>query len=382
MDVRLSRHASARNAASPHGMLHEPAPSDRRPVAGPGQAPGQAVAGREHRRRPASWSRASTSRSSRTCTTSARTTPAGCSWRRSRGDMVVLTWLFPRAAFWLLDRDGIKGHFGETQLKPPGATTRTRRAEDAAEPPKGIGAGGRCPGPAHLLPRPARLQQARPVRRGGPPHRRRVPRAGARRRPRDGRSPASCSSGSPAKPAEPNGHARPRRSRRSSCSPPPDRRWYPVIDYSRCTNCLECLDFCLFGVYGVDSLDRILVENQDSARRAARRAAASARSRRSSSPSTSRPAIAGAPVGAISGLKIDLTQAVRRRRRATPCRQAVAGARPRAGRRRPRRGRHGGRHPEAAGGQAAGAEGRPRQADGRPGQPGAVTTNSAADERR
>src|SRR5438128_12694411 len=23
---------------------------------------------------------------------------------------------------------------------------------------------------------------------------------------------------------------------------PPNRRWYPVIDYSRCTNCLECLD--------------------------------------------------------------------------------------------------------------------------------------------
>src|SRR2546428_10237319 len=38
-----------------------------------------------------------------------------------QGDMVVLTWLFPRAAFWLLDRDGIKGRFGESQLKPPAA---------------------------------------------------------------------------------------------------------------------------------------------------------------------------------------------------------------------------------------------------------------------
>ena len=25
--------------------------------------------------------------------------------------------------------------------------------------------------------------------------------------------------------------------------------WYPVIDYSRCTNCGQCADFCLFGVY-------------------------------------------------------------------------------------------------------------------------------------
>src|SRR5437867_12812815 len=35
------------------------------------------------------------------------------------GDMVLLSWLFPRAAFWVLDRDGIKGRWGETQLKPP-----------------------------------------------------------------------------------------------------------------------------------------------------------------------------------------------------------------------------------------------------------------------
>src|SRR3954447_23327584 len=35
------------------------------------------------------------------------------------GDMVVLSWHFPRAAFWLLDRDGIKGNCGETKLKLP-----------------------------------------------------------------------------------------------------------------------------------------------------------------------------------------------------------------------------------------------------------------------
>src|SRR5580704_1510534 len=35
-----------------------------------------------------------------------------------QGDMVVLGWMFPRAAFWLLDRDGIKGHLGESLLKP------------------------------------------------------------------------------------------------------------------------------------------------------------------------------------------------------------------------------------------------------------------------
>src|SRR6266446_5616535 len=38
-----------------------------------------------------------------------------------RGDMVLLSWLFPRAAFWVMDRDGIKGKWGETQLKPVSA---------------------------------------------------------------------------------------------------------------------------------------------------------------------------------------------------------------------------------------------------------------------
>src|ERR1051325_8422288 len=37
------------------------------------------------------------------------------------GDMVVLSWLFSRAAFWLLDRDGIKGHEGGVQHKSPPA---------------------------------------------------------------------------------------------------------------------------------------------------------------------------------------------------------------------------------------------------------------------
>src|SRR5438128_3135556 len=36
------------------------------------------------------------------------------------GDMVVLGWLYPRAAFWLLERDGIKGRFGDSHLTPAG----------------------------------------------------------------------------------------------------------------------------------------------------------------------------------------------------------------------------------------------------------------------
>src|SRR3954466_9458655 len=35
------------------------------------------------------------------------------------GDMVVLAWMYPRAVYWMLDRVGVKGRLGETQLKPP-----------------------------------------------------------------------------------------------------------------------------------------------------------------------------------------------------------------------------------------------------------------------
>src|SRR3954452_12124219 len=56
------------------------------------------------------------------------------------GDMVVLGWMYPRAAFWLLDRDGIKGHYGETQLKPPSVDDDEEELDGEPEPPKGIGA--------------------------------------------------------------------------------------------------------------------------------------------------------------------------------------------------------------------------------------------------
>ena len=39
--------------------------------------------------------------------------------------------------------------------------------------------------------------------------------------------------------------------------------WFPVIDYSRCTNCMQCLSFCLFDVYGVSPDRKIQVQNQN-----------------------------------------------------------------------------------------------------------------------
>jgi ferredoxin len=88
----------------------------------------------------------------------------------------------------------------------------------------------------------------------------------------------------------------------------PERRWYPVIDYSRCTNCMECIDFCLFGVYGVDQNERILVENQDNCKRGCPACSRVCPEHAIIFPEYKTPAIAGAPGGAVSGLKIDLSK--------------------------------------------------------------------------
>jgi Pyruvate/2-oxoacid:ferredoxin oxidoreductase delta subunit len=52
--------------------------------------------------------------------------------------------------------------------------------------------------------------------------------------------------------------------RASASAPEPGKwkPWFPVIDYSRCTNCMQCLSFCLFEVYGVSKDNRIQVQNQ------------------------------------------------------------------------------------------------------------------------
>ena len=87
-----------------------------------------------------------------------------------------------------------------------------------------------------------------------------------------------------------------------------DRRWYPVIDYTRCTNCMECIDFCLFGVYGLDHKETILVENQDSCKRGCPACSRVCPENAIIFPEHKTPAIAGAPGEGPGGLKIDLSK--------------------------------------------------------------------------
>lgn len=216
------------------------------------------------------------------------------------GDLVVLSWLFPRACFWLLDRDGIKGHWGESQLKPPAESEEEEEAAEP-EPPKGIGSVNVPDRHIYCLdlrdfnvPDPYLVE----IRRIGRECRER----------REAKNPTIVQLGNYQR-EEAQTHGLPSVGfPKEEMLQPPNRRWYPVIDYSRCTNCMECIDFCLFGVYGVDKQDRILVEHQDNCKRGCPACSRVCPEHAIMFPDYKTPAIAGAPVGEVSGLKIDLTK--------------------------------------------------------------------------
>ncbi len=233
-----------------------------------------------------------------------------------RGDMVVLSWLYPRAAFWLLDRDGIQGHFGETRLKPPADDDADDTpTEPAADKPAAIGAAGAIPD-RHIYTldlRDANKHEAyvQEVRRIAAECR---DRRDAKARAKAANSPAIIQLGLSLN-GTGNGHAAAEEVPAAFASFTPEallapagRRWYPVIDYSRCTNCLECLDFCLFGVYGVDSFERLVTENQDQCKKGCPACSRVCPQQAIIFPEYKTAAIAGADTGAVGGLKIDLSR--------------------------------------------------------------------------
>lgn len=215
------------------------------------------------------------------------------------GDMVMLSWLFPRAAFWLLDRDGIQGQWGETQIKAVGADDKDEDAE-TPPPPKGIGAAGALPD-RHIY--CLNLNDASNHDIFVTEIRRIAEECKQRRAAKPNGAVTMVNLSVPSTNGKPAPTFAP-----EQLLAVPGRRWYPVIDYSRCTNCLECLDFCLFGVYGVDGQERILVEHQDSCKKGCPACSRVCPEQAIMFPDFKSPVIAGAPVGAIGGLKIDLTR--------------------------------------------------------------------------
>jgi hypothetical protein len=291
----------------------------------------------------------------------------------STGDMVVLSWLYSRAAHWTLDRNGIRGREGKILLTP--AAEESDDEEDEVDEAGGDEAQHVADARAmpdrtiYCLDLRARdtaapfIEEVRRIHRestvqtvgvglmnwiGGTPRPEQLERylqpgennvAGnghaetARSHGGNGaaiRSPAandaldsSSAVGDPKSlsqnreaggtPTPQPGFGTGSRSEIAAASPvrideATHRRWYPVIDYSRCTNCLECLDFCLFGVYGVGTAETILVEQPDNCRKGCPACSRVCPENAIIFPQHKTPAIAGSPDGSAGGLKIDLSK--------------------------------------------------------------------------
>ena len=221
-----------------------------------------------------------------------------------KGHLILLSWQFPRAAHWLLDRNGISGKQGVTLLKSFGEEDDEEEAGENEDERRGIG-------PVEMLDRfifcldlrayddaGVYVEEIKRIAREASV--KLVPITGLLTDSNQGESKPDLlqrflglekKGGAPVVLGESK-----------------TNRWYPVIDYSRCTNCLECIDFCLFGVYGIDHKERILVENQDNCKRGCPACSRVCPENAIIFPEHKTPAIAGAPGEGPGGLKIDLSK--------------------------------------------------------------------------
>lgn len=215
------------------------------------------------------------------------------------GHLVLLSWLYPRAAHWVLDRNGVKGKEGETRLKSLGQ--ETDEDEVGAGEARGIGASDV----------PDRQVFCLDLRAYDEPQvyieeiKRLAEEASIKLVPLRtlGLKSETKSQQLPVVP-----FAQRKDEELPTIGEVGERRWYPVIDYTRCTNCMECIDFCLFGVYGLDHKEKILVENQDNCRRGCPACSRVCPENAIIFPEHKTPAIAGAPGEGPGALKIDLSK--------------------------------------------------------------------------
>lgn len=192
-------------------------------------------------------------------------------------DLLVASWIFPRAAHWLLDRIGIRGQSEPTSFDEVGGEDNATEEAEASE--------SRV---AELFPRPSRKIYCVDMRSASAE----ALTEEVQRLAAQGEELASSEAVSEA----------PIRFEDAST-----RRWYPVIDFSRCTNCMECIDFCLFGVYGLDGAETILVEQPDNCRKGCPACSRVCPAGAIMFPQHKAPAIAGAAVEGDEGFKIDLS---------------------------------------------------------------------------
>lgn len=211
----------------------------------------------------------------------------------TEGNLIVVSWIYARAAHWVLDRNGIQGQVGEVLL---GADEEDEEHEAEASSSVEAEADGddeaEVDRVTDLFPRQSRnihcidlkltedpelvlTEIRRIVGAEQPEHDRNLPIVGGQL---------------------------------VQIEEQTSRRWYPVIDFDRCTNCMECVDFCLFGVYGVDGAENILVEQPDNCRKGCPACSRVCPENAIIFPQHKAPAIAGASTAGDEGFKIDLSQ--------------------------------------------------------------------------
>lgn len=277
------------------------------------------------------------------------------------GDMVVLSWLYPRAAHWTLDRNGIRGRAGTVLLQSDveeGDEEEEEAADDKPRVAASLPASNRTiycldlrarnevepfvaeirriiaeasvqtvgidllgwiqgspkpeqlnrylnPGPANVASTPEKQQPPPSTPVLFSPFTLKPIEPSAGEKSSNGAAPNGSQSNGSASLAESASDAAAGLVRVEEATA---RRWYPVIDYSRCTNCLECLDFCLFGVYGVGGSETILVEQPDNCRKGCPACSRVCPENAIIFPQHKTPAIAGSPDGNAGALKIDLSK--------------------------------------------------------------------------
>ncbi len=186
--------------------------------------------------------------------------------RSIQDDLIVLSALYPRAAYWALAANDIEGRMGQTSFLPAEETEAP-----SEEKKRTIWCIDLRP---HADPKPVLEEIGRLVEQSIGP------------------SQAGQGTGDPVKRLDESVR----------------HRWYPVIDYDRCTNCLECLNFCLFGVFGMDKSQQIFVEQADACRDGCPACSRVCPSQAIMFPRHDSPAVAGDPTASDDGFNLDLVQ--------------------------------------------------------------------------